>query len=115
MLPADDEKWTIYEPLDNVKAYRSGDEPDESEPVLVVRMGEHTLSALLYQYAGDKRIGDAIMQHKAEIIRWAADGLDERRYYCIGLMVEVSLAGDVQAAEVAFRRRTVGIDETLAA
>lgn len=115
MLPADDEKWQIYEPLDNVTAYRMGAEPDESEPVIVVRMGEHTLSALLYQYAGDTRIGDAIMKHKAEIIRWAADGLDEQRYYCIGLLVEVTLAGDVLAAEVAFRRRTVGTDETLQA
>jgi hypothetical protein len=115
MLPTDDEKWQIYEPLDNVTAYRSGAEPDESEPVVVVRMGEHTLSALLYQYAGDTRIGDAIMQYKAEIIRWAADGLDEQRYYCIGLMVEVTMAGDVLAAEVAFRRRTAGISDTLAA
>ncbi len=106
MLPTDHEKWQIYEPLDNVTAYRKGVEPDESEPVVVVRLGEHTLSGLLYELAGDMRIGDAIMRHKAEIIRWAADGWDEARYYCIGLLVEVTLAGEVLAAEVAFRRRT---------
>lgn len=106
MIPTDDEKWQIYEPLDSVTAYRKGDEPSEAEPVIVVRLGEHTLSGLLYNLAGNKRIGDAIMQHKADIIQWAADGWDEARYYCIGLMVEVTLSGDVLAAEVAFRRRT---------
>ncbi|GEM_PF-3037481 len=108
-----DETWSIYVPMEGVVAYRRISEPDESEPMVVVRMGEHTVNDLLHKRAAGMTIGDAVMKFKELLVQWAGDGLDEARYYCVGVMAEVTLAGELNAVEVAFRRQVEGAREVM--
>ena len=94
--------WDMYLDMDDVHAFRSGKMPPQGAPVTVVRFQPHQIAPLI---DGNLPFHMAVRLRRDAIIHWAAAGLAEDEYYCLGILFEVAADGEVLNGEVAFRRR----------